>query len=105
MMRQSKQIVSYLASGQFPGIGYKTALKIVEVFGDITLNAIDANPEILREYVRQKKDDCIRAYCKARDSGLRNAYALLLGSGVSTTNVRSLYSDSRMAVWRSNRLC
>lgn len=41
-------IASYLASGLFPGIGEKTAERIVEVFGEDTVNVLDNDPDRFR---------------------------------------------------------
>ncbi len=40
-------IVSYLSSAQFEGIGKRTALKIYKAFGDETLDIIKTNPKML----------------------------------------------------------
>ena len=45
----SDGILSYLESGTIKGIGPKTAQKIVERFGDDTLNIIQRTPELLSE--------------------------------------------------------
>ena len=38
-------ILEYLASGQFPGVGQKIAERIVEAFGDATADILDNNPD------------------------------------------------------------
>ena len=42
-------ILEYLASGQFPGVGQKIAERIVEAFGDATADILDNNPDKFRE--------------------------------------------------------
>ena len=42
-------IVEYLASGQFPGVGQKIAERIVEIFGDNTADILDNHPDKFRE--------------------------------------------------------
>ncbi|MDL2292210.1 ATP-dependent RecD-like DNA helicase [Acholeplasma sp. OttesenSCG-928-E16] len=42
-------LVNYLSSSLFTGIGEKTALKIVDAFGNDSINKIIANKEILKE--------------------------------------------------------
>ena len=46
---EDNDIVEYLASGQFPGVGQKIAERIVEVFGDATADILDNNPDKFRE--------------------------------------------------------
>ena len=45
----SKGLVKYFSSDHFKGIGVKTAQKIVELYGDETINEILAEPEKLKE--------------------------------------------------------
>lgn len=54
-------IERYLASGLIKGIGPKTASKIVEIFGDRTLEILDADPEKLTQVpsIGVKKVDAI----------------------------------------------
>ena len=42
-------ILSYLASGLFPGVGEKIAERIVEAFGEATADILDNNPDKFRE--------------------------------------------------------
>ena len=44
----SGSITEYLASGQFPGVGQKTAENIVKIFGEDTLDVLDNHPELFR---------------------------------------------------------
>ena len=46
---EDNDIVEYLASGQFPGVGQKIAERIVEVFGDKTADILDNDPDKFRE--------------------------------------------------------
>lgn len=46
---EDSSIESYLASGQFPGIGQKTAAAIVQVFGEDTADILDNHPDIFRK--------------------------------------------------------
>ena len=46
---EDNDIVEYLASGQFPGVGQKIAERIVEAFGDKTADILDNNPDKFRE--------------------------------------------------------
>ena len=45
----SGSITEYLASGQFPGVGQKTAENIVKIFGEDTLDVLDNHPELFRK--------------------------------------------------------
>ena len=46
---EDNDIVEYLASGQFPGVGQKIAERIVEIFGDKTADILDNDPNKFRE--------------------------------------------------------
>ena len=45
---EDNDIVEYLASGQFPGVGQKIAERIVEALGDATAEILDNNPDKFR---------------------------------------------------------
>ncbi len=46
---EDNDILEYLASGQFPGVGQKIAERIVETFGDDTADILDNDPDKFRE--------------------------------------------------------
>ena len=46
---EDNDIVEYLASGQFPGVGQKIAERIVEALGDKTADILDNDPDKFRE--------------------------------------------------------
>ena len=46
---EDNDILEYLASGQFPGVGQKIAERIVEAFGDATADILDNDPDKFRE--------------------------------------------------------
>ena len=54
---EKNSIISFLSSGMFPGIGLKTATKIVEKFGDKTLDIIleDYNNLLLIPSLKEEK--------------------------------------------------
>ena len=66
-------IVAYLASGQFPGIGQKIAERIVEIFGDATADILDNDPDKFREtkikgFPTRKVDTFLARWQEARHS-------------------------------------
>ena len=54
-------IVALLASKDFPGIGEKTAQKLVNAFGDKTLEVIEKTPEMVYNVLKKKHADIITA--------------------------------------------
>jgi exodeoxyribonuclease V alpha subunit len=58
----AKGIARYLASGVVPGIGEKLASRIVDTFGDATLEVLDERPERLAEVagLGKKRRDALR---------------------------------------------
>jgi len=77
-------IVKYLSSGLIPGIGPKTAEKIVEKFGADSLDILQYNPEKLKEVegIGEKKADKIaEAFIEQRE--LRDVMIFLHSYGIS----------------------
>jgi len=79
-------IEKYLASGLLPGIGPKTAKKIVEKFGLDTLDILQFNPEKLKEVEgigEKKAEKIIEAYAEQRE--LRDIMIFLQSYGISSS--------------------
>ena len=87
-----KGIENYLASGLLPGIGPKTAEKIVELFGMDSLDIIQYNPEKLKEIpgIGDKKLEKIaEAFEEQRD--LRDIMVYLQQYEISVNNGIKIY--------------
>ena len=87
-----KGIENYLASGLLPGIGPKTAEKIVELFGMDSLDIIQYNPERLKEIpgIGDKKLEKIsQAFEEQRD--LRDIMVYLQQYEISVNNGIKIY--------------
>lgn len=85
-------IEKYLSSGIILGIGPVTAKKIVERFGEDTLQILDDDIERLREIdgIGEKKFDIIcESYLKQRE--LRNIMIFLQSYGVTTNQCIKIY--------------
>ena len=85
-------IENYLASGLLPGIGPKTAEKIVELFGMDSLDIIQYNPERLKEIpgIGDKKIEKIaKAFEEQRD--LRDIMVYLQQYEISVNNGIKIY--------------
>lgn len=65
-----KAIFDYLASGAVKGIGAATAKKMVELFGEDTLNVLEREPQRLTE---------IKGVTKKRAEGMGEAFRLQMG--------------------------
>ncbi len=87
-------IEKYLASGLIKGIGPKTASRIVEHFGDTTLDVLDANPGRLAEVtgLGKKKADVIKASWKEQ-RGVADVMMFLNTHGVSPLFASKIYRE------------
>ena len=87
-------IIAYVASGQFKGIGPKTAEKIYDMFGADTLNMLDANPEKLLEVPgisKNKLEKICESYLASR--GARDIVAFLAPHGITPNRAVKLYRE------------
>lgn len=85
-------IERYLASGMIKGIGPKTASKIVEKFGDKTLDILDANPQRLIEVPSigaKKVDGIIESWKEQR--GVANVMMFLSQHNISPLFATRIY--------------
>ncbi len=85
-------IVAYLASGIVPGIGPKTAERIVKHFGPKTLDILDNDPERLME-VPGLKTELVRKLQRAwvENQSVRQTMIFLQGYGVSSKMAARIY--------------
>lgn len=69
-------IVYYLAGPRFPGIGEKTAIRLLEDFGKEVLEKIQKDPACLDKltYLNEKKKEVLREGCKNQDDENEKIY-------------------------------
>ncbi len=96
----------YLASGILPGVGPKTAARIVKQFGETTLAVLDKTPERLRDIsgIGRNRVEKIIASWQARRS-LHEVMVFLQGYGISAAfaeRIYRLYGDRAVSVLKSN---
>lgn len=97
---------AYLASGFIKGIGAKMARRIVEHFGEDTLDIISQDPERLREVsgLGAKRVETIIAAFKER-RGAQEALIFLFGLGITAglaNKIYQRYGDDTMRLVRTN---
>lgn len=98
-------MVGYLAS-QFPGVGEKTAERIVDTFGDETYDVLDADPDrvlTVKGLGRKKAKELAKQWRERR--GIREAATFLLGYGVKAAHVQRVfrhYGDDTVSLVKSN---
>lgn len=95
-------IFRFLSSGVVRGIGPVTAARLIEKFGEKTLEVLESNPEELlqMEGIGEKKlSQIVESYQEMK--GLRDIMVFLEGHGVSGTygaRILSAYGDMALAV-------
>lgn len=85
-------IVQYLGGGVIPGVGYGMAERIVEKFGEKTLEIMDGDLDRLREVngIGKKKLDAIRGVWEDL-KGSREVFLFLQENGVSPAMAQKIY--------------
>lgn len=110
MPANANSILRYLSSGAIKGIGKKTALKIVEEFGDNTLDVLENHPDWLSDIpgISLKKANQICEDFKAK-SGIRSAMLFFRDYfGVNTTvKIYKKWGSAAIDIAKANpyRLC
>src|SRR5207248_10906424 len=99
-------IVKYLASGLVKGIGPHYARRIVEVFGDRTLQVIDESPSFLTEVkgIGPKRIQLIRESWKEQKA-VRGIMVFLQSHGIGTARavrIFKTYGDQAVELVRAN---
>lgn len=95
-------IFRFLSSGVVRGVGPVTAARLIEKFGEKTLEVLESNPEELlqMEGIGEKKlSQIIESYQEMK--GLRDIMVFLEGHGVSGTygaRILSAYGDMALAI-------
>ena len=96
----------YLASGILPGVGEKTAERIVAAFGEQTLSVLNSEPERLQEISglgSQKVDTIVEAWQSHQQ--IHDVMVFLQASGISAAfanRIYRLYGDQAIGVLKSN---
>ena len=99
-------IAKYLGSGLVKGIGPKYAQKIVDVFGDKTLDVIDRSPAFLKQVkgLGPKRIELIRSSWKQNQS-VHKIMAFLQSFGIGTARavrIHKTYGENAVEQVRSN---
>ncbi len=99
-------IFSYLASGAIRGIGEKTARRLVDLFGDDTLDIIENEPDKLTA-IKGITADKASGFCAElrRQTGLRRLSELLSAYGLSpllSMRLYAIYGDSAHEALKSD---
>jgi exodeoxyribonuclease V alpha subunit len=103
-----EEIVEYLSSPLFPGIGKKTALLLVEYFGTKVLNILETEPDLLNEIPScsaYRIALITKAWEKSKLEPSHRTIALLLGIGTSfklTLNICDYYGHRALSVLQNN---
>lgn len=102
-------VVRYLSSGLVKGIGAGFAQKIVDVFGDRTLQVIDESPSFLAEVkgIGAKRIELIRSSWVEQKS-VRKIMMFLQSIGVGTLRalrIHKTYGDGAVEIIRENPYC
>ncbi|MDR1734539.1 MAG: AAA family ATPase [Oscillospiraceae bacterium] len=90
--RNQKEVLAYLAGGLIKGIGKQLAIKIVERFGDSTLDVMGETPGRLAEIKgisAEKAEEIGEAF--AKQYGLRQAVLALEAFGMTTSECLKAY--------------
>lgn len=87
-------IKKYLSSGLVKGIGVKYAARIVDAFGENTLNIIDEHPERLLEVegLGKKRVENIHS-CWSQQKSIREVMIFLQSNGVSPAYAQKVYKQ------------
>lgn len=102
-------VVRYLASGLVKGIGPHFAQKIVDVFGERTLQVIDESPTFLSEVkgIGPKRIELIRASWR-QQMAVRRIMMFLQSLGVGTARavrIYKTYGDRAVEIIKENPYC
>lgn len=107
LLPSSKEgLIRFLSSSHIPGVGASYARRIVEHFGDQTVQILSENPRRLREVdgIGEKRAELI-ADAWASHEGIRNIMVFLQSHGISPAFANRIYrhyGQKAVAVVRSN---
>lgn len=102
----SKSIINYLSSDSFPGIGKKSAERIVDELGTNCIDAIVENPKVLdRVAGLSKKQKNVLENVLANEYGMQKVILSLNQYGIENTlafRIYSKYEEKTMEIIREN---
>ena len=112
-LQTEQQIVQYLASGVFKGIGQKTAELLVKKFGLATLNVLELSRDKLyevKELNSWRVEVILEAWSNAMAQPQKEALSLMLGKGITlktALKIYECYNNKTIDVLKSNpyQLC
>lgn len=86
---EEEGIINYLSSVRFPGVGRKTAEKVVQVLGSSCLEEIKADPDVLKQIpgLNEKAIDSIIKGIQASDDGMEELVKFLNVNGIGMQNL------------------
>src|SRR5690554_716279 len=88
-------VISYLSSGLFPGVGVKTAERLVDRFGDLTLEVFDSEPDRLygavRGFSKKKVDAFLKVWRDLKEA--RQVYLFLYSHQITDRKSTRLNSS------------
>lgn len=99
-----EEILKYLSSPLFKGIGAKTAQKIVDTLGEDTIEKIKTNPEVLDDIVNDKQKQIILEQITHEDY-FDEAVRTFMINGLSMKmllKIRSVYQDEMVTIVKEN---
>ena len=104
---EADSVVRYLCGVQFPGIGKKTALKIVNLLGDDCLNLIRENNDVLYQIpgLSEEKIEVIKNGIAQEDEGMAELVRFLNVHGIGIRNLVRLnraYGKSALEKLKEN---
>lgn len=87
-------IIAYLSSGQIKGIGFKTAERIYDAFGNLALEVLDKEPERLLS-ISGISPNKLRKICTSylANRGTRDVVAFLSPHGITPGRAVKLYKE------------
>lgn len=99
-----EEILKYLSSPLFKGIGAKTALKIVDALGEDSIELIKQNPNVLDEIVTATQKESIISQI-AQEDYFDEAIRTFMVNGLSMKmllKIRSVYQDKMVTLVKEN---
>ncbi len=97
-----KEIISYLSSGLFKGLGKKTAEKIFDVYGKDSVKVISEGPEALIKVKGISKAQAEKICASYEENHIpKELVDLLLGKGFSSSNIAKIHKVLKQEAYSS----
>ncbi len=95
---EKEEVISFLKSSAFPGIGKKAAEKIYDCFGSETLTLLKENPERIREVELSEKQiiSIIEGFATLNDPQ-KEALLYLVSGGFSSNDAQKIFNRFKFA--------